>query len=275
MKFFAILILASIGCATSGAAGAGQVVGTADEPLPAEFAGDAQKAFDKGALEEKDGNPLQARRYFEHVRNKFPYSQFAVLAELALADDSFEHGHFLEAAEAYAAFARLHPKHAKVDYAAYRAALSYYKDMPSDFFLFPPAHEKDQTQVKAALNSFNDFLGAYPKSTLVDEARDKQKEIRTRLAHHEDYVGNFYYKRERWIAAANRYEALVRDYAGLGFDDEALWRLSDCAVHLGDKTRARKALEQLTKEFPASAHQAAATALLAGDLQEKVPASGG
>ena len=36
-------------------------------------------------LEKGDQNVMEATRYFEAVRNSFPYSQYAALSELALA----------------------------------------------------------------------------------------------------------------------------------------------------------------------------------------------
>jgi outer membrane protein assembly factor BamD len=51
---------------------------------------------------------------------------------------SFERELWTEAADRYSGFVKLHPTHAKVDYAAYRAALSHYRDIPSDWFMLPP-----------------------------------------------------------------------------------------------------------------------------------------
>ena len=258
--------LAGSACATAGGSSA-DVVGANPNPVDGEIASDPQKVYDRGVAELKDGNYLEAQRFLEHVTNKFPFSQYAVLAELALADNDFDHEKFAEAADSYAKFAKLHPTHAKADYAAYRAALCHYRQMPADIVIFPPAYEKDQAQARAALVALDGFIAEFPSSSYAKDAHDKAQDVRTRLAHHEDYVGNFYFKRGQCRASLGRYEGLLRDYAGLGFDEDALFRVGTCAAQLGDKERARTALQQLEKLFPATHHKAEADALLSGALK--------
>jgi len=53
-------------------------------------ASNAEKAFKPRRAGAQEKNYLEAVRYFEYVRNNFPYSQFASLAELAIADMSFD-----------------------------------------------------------------------------------------------------------------------------------------------------------------------------------------
>ena len=86
-----------------------------------------------------EGRKLSARRqkYFQFVKQKYPFSKYAVLAELALADTQFARGNYTEAIDSYKSFARLHPTHEKVEdgYVAFRICESYYKDMPDDMWL--------------------------------------------------------------------------------------------------------------------------------------------
>src|SRR5205814_2390586 len=103
-------------------------------------------------------NYLEAQKYYDYVKSKFPYLEAATTAELRLADVDFEREKYIEARDRYQNFVKLHPTHAKVDYAAFRSALSHFKDMPSDFFLLPPAREKDQAEVRAAAVAMGDFV---------------------------------------------------------------------------------------------------------------------
>src|SRR6476619_147606 len=66
------------------------------------------------------------------IRNKFPYSKYAVDAQLRLADVYFLQEDFAEAAAAYETFRDLHPKHEKTSYAMFRIGKSYYKDSPTN-----------------------------------------------------------------------------------------------------------------------------------------------
>src|SRR5690349_9299851 len=75
----------------------------------------AKQNYEKGLAELKDENFPEAQKYFQFVKSKFPFSKFAVLAELAIADTQFARGNYTEAIDSYKSFARLHPTHEKVE----------------------------------------------------------------------------------------------------------------------------------------------------------------
>ncbi|HEY3585920.1 MAG TPA: outer membrane protein assembly factor BamD, partial [Myxococcaceae bacterium] len=170
-------------------------------------------------------------------------------AELRLADVSFERELWSEAADRYTAFVKLHPTHQKVDYAAYRAALSHYRDIPSDWFMLPPSSEKDQTQVRAAWEALSDFTRTYTQSQYLEAAKKKQADIRDRLVRHEVYVADFYERRDRWSAAASRLETVLQKYPGPD-DDRYLFRLHDLYSRLKDQPKARDALQRIITRLP-------------------------
>ncbi len=200
------------------------------------------------ALERKDF--LQAEKYYEHVRTKFPYLEAANEAELKLGDLNFAQERYPEAREKFQTFIKLHPTHPKVDYAAYRAALTHFADVPSDFFLLPPATEKDQTEVLAALVALGDFVRQYPRSQYLPEAKENLEKTRLRLAEHELYVASFYAKRERWKAVVQRLEGLLKDYPGTALEEKALFQLHEAYVRLQDTAQARKTLERVLERLP-------------------------
>ncbi len=160
------------------------------KPVTGAEANNATRAYEKGLEEKKSQNYLEATRYFEWVRNNFPYSQYAALAELSLADMTYERDDYASAAAAYQDFVKSHPSHPKADYASFRVGLAHYQDRPSDFFLLPPSSEKDESPVKSALDALNRFVISYPKSEYITKARDLIHDCRERLAAHERYVAN-------------------------------------------------------------------------------------
>src|SRR4051812_31210299 len=125
------LLLLSTGCAS--------LERSAGDP---DFASKAEENLHLGneALDNRDF--LRAEKYFQFVKTKFPYLEASKEAELKLADVAFAQEQFPEARERYESFIKLHPTHPQVDYAAWRAALTHVKEMPSDFFLLPPSEEK-------------------------------------------------------------------------------------------------------------------------------------
>ncbi|HZZ85828.1 MAG TPA: outer membrane protein assembly factor BamD [Anaeromyxobacteraceae bacterium] len=219
----------------------------------------AEEDYTAGLAEMKDHNWPEAVKFFEHARTKYPFSKFAALSELGVADVKYEQDAFVEAAEAYDSFVKLHPTHEKVDYAAFRAGESLYKEAPTGFVLFPPAYEKDQAELVKAAQRFTDFLKAWPSSKYRPEVEKLLAAARDRLAEHEWYVAQFYAKREKWAGAAGRLEGLVRDYPGSGREVEALLQLTDLyASRLDDRFRARQALQQLITRQPEAARKAGA-----------------
>jgi outer membrane protein assembly factor BamD len=228
--------------------GCGLFSGNGDFGEP-DYASEASTNLKRGD-EALDSSQYQlAEKYFEYVKTKFPFLEASRQAELRLADVSFERELWTEAADRYNGFVKLHPTHAKVDYAAYRAALSHYRDIPSDWFLLPPSSEKDQTQVRAAWEALNEFTRTYTQSQYLEDAKKKQVEIRDRLVRHEVYVADFYEKRDRWSAAASRLETVLQKYPGPD-DDKYLFRLHDLYSRLKDSNKARDALQRVITRLP-------------------------
>jgi outer membrane protein assembly factor BamD len=225
----------------------------------------AEENYSSGLDELKAKNYNEAVKFFEYVKSKFPFTKYAALADLRLADAKFDQDRFTEAADAYKQFVTLHPTHEDVDYAQYRAGLSYFKDAPGNFALFPPAFEKDQRQTEKAVQTLDDFVKTHEgkSSKWVEEAKKVLAEAKDRLAKREWYVAEYYYKRGKWAGAAGRYEHLVAQYPGTGHEAEALWKLADSYQRLKENFRARTALQQLIVKHPDDPRRAEAEKLLA------------
>ena len=227
------------------------------------YARSAEEVFREGEKELRGSNYEEATKQFEHVRTKYPFSRYAALSELRLADVKFAEGLWSEAAEAYREFVKLHPDHEQVDEAAFKVGLSRWKDGPSTFALFPPSHEKDQQAVREAESALASFVEKYPSSKRLPEARDLLARARRQLADHEWYVAEFYAKRGRWAGAAGRLETLVKRFPTSERAPEALYRLADAYRRLDERSRAQQALQELIVKHPESPRRAEAERLLA------------
>jgi outer membrane protein assembly factor BamD len=210
----------------------------------------------------KHENWLASGKFYEFVRTKYPFSRFAALAELRLADTKFLQGRFAEAAEAYTAFVTAHPAHEEADYAAFRAARSRYNEAPTEFLLFPPTFEKDQKPLRAAADLLAAMVKERPEAKQAAEAKKLLAEVQGRLMDHEVYVAEFYWKREHWAGAAMRYEGLVRDYPGSAREPEALLRTGQAYARLDEKFKAQQALQKLIARHPQDPRRVEAEKLL-------------
>jgi outer membrane protein assembly factor BamD len=205
----------------------------------------------------------EAQKFFEYVRTKYPFTRYAALADLRIADAKFGQKLYAEAADAYAQFIQLHPSHEEVDYADFRIGEAYFRDAPGDFMLFPPSHEKDQRQLRKAADALRKFVEKHPDSKHLAAGKKLLADADARLAAHEWYVAEFYFKRGRWAGAAGRYETLVEKYPGSKHESEALLKLARAYVELEERHRARTALQKLIVEHPKDPRRPEAERLLA------------
>lgn len=165
----------------------------------------AEKAFQNEAYED-------AIKGFEEIRSKHPYSKYAVLSDLRLADVLFAQGKWLEAADSYDFYIRFHPRHEQNAYAWFQIAKSYYRAMPRNFFLLPKSYEKDQTATKEALNAVDQYLNLYPEDKSVEEAKKMRAQLREQLAHQDLHVARYYQKHRKKNGAIARYQHLLEYY---------------------------------------------------------------
>ncbi|HEX3694588.1 MAG TPA: outer membrane protein assembly factor BamD [Polyangia bacterium] len=246
--------LAVLTLAVALTAAAGGCASTEDATKPVTYSLTAKQNYEKGLAELKDEDYQEAQKYFQFVKQKFPFSKFAVLAELALADTQFAKGSFTDAVDSYKSFARLHPTHEKVQegYVSFKIGECYVKDMPDDLWILPPSYEKDQSAVADALRELNDFVKKYPDSKYLKDANELRKQVLQRLVDHEVYVARFYLDRDHPKAAAMRLEGAVRRYPGSGRDAELLLALGQTYLKMNDPLRAKDAFQRVVADFGAA-----------------------
>jgi outer membrane protein assembly factor BamD len=187
----------------------------------------------------------EAIRRYSEIKNKFPYSNYATQAELAIADCLFKQESYPEAQVAYQSFKELHPTAPESDYVQFRIGLSYFNQLPSTI-------DRDLALADEAIVNLNIVLKKYPKSQYVAEAKEKRSAAIKMLAEKEDYIGDFYFKRKIYDSALVRYEGLYTNYRGLGFDAKALSRAAISAYRVGDLAKVKKYRETLAREFSGS-----------------------
>ena len=234
----------------------------------------AKKNFDEGEKAFSDGRFTEAVKFFEHTKNKYPYSKFAVLAELRIADSHFEREKWIEAADAYKIFVRFHPRHEKAAYATFRIALSYSQEIDKDVWFLPTAVEKDQSAARDAIRSFDEYLARFPDDENVKEAKKLRTEARGRLADGDLYVADFYEHRSKWKGAGWRYERVANEYGDTAKAPFALLRAAQISDEkLEDVAAATKLYEQLLREHPQSEEAAEAKKALASRAGKPAPPS--
>lgn len=245
-----LVLSAALGLALVPAAACGGRNG----PTAVDYSVSAQKNYERGMRELEQHDWSAAAKYFSFIRSRFPYSKFAVLAELRLADAQFGAEQFIDAVDSYRLFSRLHPTHEMVanGYASLRVAEAYYKQLPDDMWILPPSYEKDQTSIEEAEEELRAFLEKFPDSPFKQRGEELLGRVAKRLARHEWYVARYYWDRGKPMGTVLRLRRLTERYPGAGFDEPALWLLGRAYLRVDMPDRAREIWSQLIARFPKS-----------------------
>ncbi|MBP9707647.1 MAG: outer membrane protein assembly factor BamD [Oligoflexales bacterium] len=174
---------------------------------------DPQKSFVVAKEYFDDGNYEIGIQKLREFKARFPYSQYTAEAELLIADSHYNLSQFIEAASAYEQFAKLHPKHKKVDYALYRQGQSYWSEAPEEV-------DREQVFTESAIDAWKQLLERFPESTYAKEVGQLVATGTRRIADSYNFVAKFYCKMEIWHACAYRNTKIVNDYSQ--FKDLAL-----------------------------------------------------
>lgn len=252
----ALALVGAVAVACGGKSGTGTV----------EYSVSAQKNYDKGMAELANKDWIAAQKYFIFIKTRFPYSKYAVLAELRLADAEFGAEAHIEAIDSYRLFIKFHPTHEMVanGYAAFRIGEAFAAQLGGDFWLFPPSYEKDQSSTEDAATELKTFLDKYPDSPYRAKAQEIIVRVGRRLADHEWYVARYYWDRGKPMATVLRLRRLLDRYRGVGYDEEALWLLGRAYIAVDMPDRARTTWTELVTKHPRSSHVGEAREALAG-----------
>jgi outer membrane protein assembly factor BamD len=168
-----------------------------EEPILIELLRDAEKNFAKGNYE-------KAYETYKEIRDKFPGSPQAVLAQLRMADSKFWQEDYLEAIALYEEFEKFYPNNEAIPYVIYQIGTCYYKMRRS--------YDRDQSYTEKAISTYQRLLQNFPDSPYRAEAEKRIKELRELLAQHELYIAKFYYKIKYYRGAYQRILYIINNY---------------------------------------------------------------
>jgi outer membrane protein assembly factor BamD len=183
-----------------------------------------------------------ARKILEEVRTRDSSQQYAVLAKLRIADTYFENESYEEAAGEYEAFLGADSFNKYASYAQYKLALSLFKQIKTI--------DTSYSTVQKALREFEKLQRNYPRNPYMDITENRIKGCRQMLGEYDFYVGDFYYKKGAYTAAAKRFNALLKDYPGSMQEPEALYYLGLSYLNIGQHGLALSTLKTLIEKFP-------------------------
>jgi outer membrane protein assembly factor BamD len=197
----------------------------------------AKQRMDEGVYEE-------SAKLFDEVERQHPYSVWARRAQLMSAFSYYLAHKYPEAISSARRFLTIHPGNKEAPYAHYLVAMSHYQQMEDV--------TRDQRITQQAADAFGELIRRYPESRYAADARVKLDLINDHLAGKEMEIGRFYQRSGNWLAATNRFRAVIEKYQTSSHTPEALHRLVESYLALGIPVEARKAAVVLGANYPGS-----------------------
>lgn len=215
------------------------------------------------ALDElNQGNYRASALLFDEVERQHPYSTWARRAMLFSAYSYYEANKYGDAVNATDRFIALHPGNKNVAYAYYLKAICYYEQITDV--------GRDQDNTRLASQALREVIRRFPESEYARDAQLKLDMTRDHLAGKEMAVGRYYERDQNYIAAINRYKAVLRDYQTTSQTEEALFRITESYLAMGVDNEAQAAAAVLGYNYPGSKWYKRAYDLLATkDLKPK------
>jgi outer membrane protein assembly factor BamD len=208
MKRVSILLLLAIVLA----------LGCGQKKLPEEKT--AEVLAEEGLKEFNAGNYYLAIDSFKKLKDWYPFSNKAILAELKIADSHYFQKSYNEAIAAYGEFVNLHPQNESSPYVLFQIGQCYFVQIPT--------LDRDQTYAQQAYNSYNRLIKQFPDNEYLHTAQANMKKCLQNLAGHELYVAEFYLKAKKYKAALKRLTDLLNGFPDVGVQHTALQHIAMC-----------------------------------------------
>jgi outer membrane protein assembly factor BamD len=184
----------------------------------------------------------EARELLETIRRKDISGEYAKVAQIRIGDTYFKEGLYEEAAVEYEHFLRVHSYHKYAVYAQYQLAMTFFKRIDTADVSYETAQR--------ALKEFEKLLRLYPRNPYISVVENRIRACNNTLAEYEFYVGEFYFKKGAYRAAAGRFSGLLQTYPKSNKVPESLYYLGISYRNLGEKDNALETLSALIEKYP-------------------------
>jgi outer membrane protein assembly factor BamD len=197
-----------------------------EENLTAEeLAINGMDEFDKGSYN-------KSIEHFQRLKDIYPFSKYAILAELKLGDAHYQLAQYEDALFAYEEFEKLHPRNDAIPYVIYQIGRCHFDRITTP--------DRDQTAARKALDAFTRLQKQYPNDSHARSAADHIVECYKSLSGHEFIVGEFYFRSKHFKAALVRFRTVVTEFPDVGFHRPALDLIAACEKKMAEETARMK-----------------------------------
>ena len=202
------------------------------------------EAYEEGMNSLDGGDVIFAAKKFNEAELLFPQSKWAPKSALMAAYSYYSQDYYADAIMELERFIEVYPLDKNLDYAYYLMGLCYYEQIIDE--------EKDLQSITNAKQNFNIVLENYPETEYAIDSSFKIDLINDILASKEMYIGRYYFDKEKWIAAINRFRTVTDNYETTIYTQEALHRLVEIYYIIGLKEESEKYASLLGYNYQSS-----------------------
>ena len=190
------------------------------------------QAYKEGVKALDENDTFFAAKKFLEAELLYPQSEWASKSSLMASYAYYIEGNYSEALYNLERFLKTYPKDPRMDYVHYLIGLSYYENIEGE--------KKDIKPLIEAKNKFEFVIQNYPNTDFALDSKFKIDLINDVLASKEMYLGRHYIKKEKWVAAINRFKIVLNDYDTTIYTEEAIHRLVEIHYKIGLEGEAKK-----------------------------------
>ncbi len=199
----------------------------------------------KEAYEELErGDVIYAAKKFNEAELLYPQSEWAPKAILLAAYSYYSQNYYEEALAELDRFFKKYPKNQNTDYAHFLYAMCYYENIIDE--------KKDLEPLLISKKRFELIVNNYPDTDFAQDAKYKINLINDVLASKEIYLGKYYLKKKKWVAAINRFKNILEFYETTIYVEEAIHRLVETNYKIGLLDEAEKYASLLAYNYQSS-----------------------
>jgi outer membrane protein assembly factor BamD len=204
----------------------------------------AENDFQRGEELIENGEYTRAVLFLERFSAKYPYSKYTNSAEVLRLEASYKDGQYILSETLGLRFMDTHPNHPEYIYAEYLVAMSYYKQSSSA--------QLDQEFSLKAHDAFVALNEHFPNSIYVQDISKYLGILTNRVAENETIIGKFYFEKQLYIAASNRFLFVKNKYLNADVAPESLYWLLSSYIALDLQSYALEITVLLQQKFPQS-----------------------
>ena len=219
-------------------------------------------AYKEGVKALEEGDVIFAAKKFNEAEILFPQSEWAPRAVLMAAYSYYSQSYYGDAIYELERFIKTYVNDKRLSYAHYLLAICYYEEVVDE--------KKDLGPLVKAQSEFKFIIKNYPDSDFALDSKFKLDLINDVLASKEIYLGRYYIKREKWVAALNRFKNVVDNYNTTIYIDEALHRLVEIHYRLGLIEESKKYAAVLGYNYQSSKWYHASYIILNRDYESPI-----